>query len=495
MTQDTNNGKANVLHMFDKILIDHLERLIGSSYLTKKLPLNSTIISCLILLIERENEIKSVSSSVSARYTSGTLISELEEMDFGADREDMNAVVQDMIENGYITVNDDNNFIPEKPSEIIANLLDQAFPGMPGMNLIAYLIQTVDEVKSRRKDLKTAKSQFDQVLTLQGVLLDKKQADPAPTKGQEQWEEQKPQIKTSNILGRQKVDTWHKASKISVSDPKVLSSAAYEGKLRKIDFGKPSLDSHKTNNISDIDEQNKSERPKDQATVAETKSYDDVEKHSDVRNMIEEVASEDTNANDSASPMETPLQDTEPAGQDKDPLVKNKDEESETDSTVNIVTEAKEAVDDKPDKSSEKEDLLKIDDDIEKRITTFEEDLALECPICKQSKIQAEETSTGKIFYRCLSKNCNFISWGKPYHIFCPQCNHPFLVEAFDNSGKTILKCPRATCRYRQNLPWEVSENNKENIHLVFQKSNKIIPVLKKARKRVKKIRVIRRKK
>jgi len=495
MTRDTDNGKTNVLDIFDKILIKHLERLIGSNYLTNKLTLNSFILSCLVLLMERENEIKSDPSGVSVRYTYETLMSELEEMDFGPDRKDMDGVVRDMIENGYLTVNDDKRFIPGQPSAILVKLLDQAFPGMPGMNLIAYFIQTVDEVTSGRKDLDTAISQFDQVLTMQGVLLDKEQPDPKPTKGPEQSEEQNHLIKKSGILGRQKVDSWHKASRISLSDPKVLSSAAYEGKLKKVDFGKPSLDEDKTNNISDIDEQSESERPKDRVKGGETKTYDDVEKQSDMQDPVEEVAAKNIVVDDSTSPIETPLQDMEPAEQDKDTLVKNKDEESKIDSTVNKVTEAKEAIGDKPDKSSEKGDLIRIDDDIEKRITAFEENLALECPICKQSKIQAEETAMGKTFYRCLAKNCNFISWGKPYHILCPQCNNPFLVEASDKARKTILKCPRSTCRYRQNLPWEASKNNKEITHPVFQESNNETPVSRKPRKRVKKRRVVRRKK
>jgi hypothetical protein len=242
MTLDTDNSKTNVLDIFDKILIKHLERLIGTNYLTNKLTLNSLIISCLILLMERENEIKNVSSGVSVRYTYETLMHELEEMEFKPDGEDMNIVVRDMIENGYLTVDDDKKFIPGKPSAIMVKLLDQAFPDMPGMNLIAYFIQTVDEVTSERKDLDTAKSQFDQVLTMQGVLLEKEQSDPQPTQGPEQSEDQKRRIKNSGILGRQKVDSWHNASKSSMSESKVLSSAAYEGKLRKLDFGKPSLD-------------------------------------------------------------------------------------------------------------------------------------------------------------------------------------------------------------------------------------------------------------
>jgi hypothetical protein len=495
MTRNTNNGKTNVLDTFDKILIKHLERLIGSNYLMNSLTLNSLIISCLILLIERENEVKSVSSGVSIRYTYETLMSELEEMDFRPDREDMNIIIRDMIENDYITVGDDKKFIPGKPCAIMVKLLDQVFPDMPGMNLIAYFIQTVDEVTSERKDLDAAKNQFDQVLTIQGVLLDKEQPDSSPTKVWKQSEDQKSRIKKSGVLGRQKVDSWHNASKSSLSDPKVLSSAAYEGKLRKLDFGKPILDEHKTKNISDIDEQNNFERSKVRVKGGETNPYDDVEKQSDMQNLVEEGAAKNIPVNDSTSAIETPLQDMEPADQDNDSLVKNKDEESETDLTVNSFTEATEAIDDKPDNWSEKEDLIIIDDDIEKRITDFEEDLALECPICKQSKIQAEKTAMGKTFYRCLAKNCNFISWGKPYHILCPGCNNPFLVEAFDKAGKTILKCPRSTCRYRRNLPWDASENNKEKIHSVLQESNKVTPISRKPRKRIKKRRVVRRKK
>jgi hypothetical protein len=97
MTRDTDNGKTNVLDIFDKILIKHLKRLIGSNYLTNTLTLNSLIISCLILLMERENEIKNVSSGVSVRYTYETLMSELEEMEFNPDRKGMNIVVQDMM--------------------------------------------------------------------------------------------------------------------------------------------------------------------------------------------------------------------------------------------------------------------------------------------------------------------------------------------------------------------------------------------------------------
>jgi len=77
---------------------------------------------------------------------------------------------------------------------------------------------------------------------------------------------------------------------------------------------------------------------------------------------------------------------------------------------------------------SEEHSLEIADDAIEKRIAAFEEDLAMQCPICRNGCVQKEEAGIGKIYYRCSVKDCNFISWGKPYHLVCPQCNNPFLV-------------------------------------------------------------------
>ena len=499
MTQDTDISKNKVLDMFDKILTKHLERLIGSGYLFSELTMNSAIISCLILLIERENEIESFPSGSSGRYTSETLISELEEMGFESNR-DVNIVVQDMIEKGYINV-DDEYFIPGEPATTMVKFLDRTFPGMPGMDLVAYFIQTMDEVNSERKDLDSAISQFDQILNMQGVPLNKEQTDSNRTKLSEQSEEQETQIKKSSILGRQKVDSLHKDSRVSPSAPKVLSLAAYEGKLRKLDFGKSFSEKDEIDKITpDTDNPIESQEPKTRVKSVETKLHDDIESENidtlsgspseqltetdrDVQSPTEEIADTNIPEDDSTSPIETTLQDNKPVEPNIDPFIKKN------------MAEAKEAMIDKPDTTSEKNNSRKIVDSIESRIAAFEEDLALECPLCKQSKVQAEETAMGKIFYRCLTKNCNFISWGKPYHISCPQCNNPFLVETSDNAGKTILKCPRSTCRYRQNLPWELEENNKEKINSVSQGTNKVTPISRKFRKRVKKRRVVRRKK
>jgi ssDNA-binding Zn-finger/Zn-ribbon topoisomerase 1 len=498
MAPDTDNSKNKVLDSFDKILIKHLKRLIGSSYLFSELILNSVIISCLILLMERENEIESSPSESSARYTSEKLISELEEMGFEPDRY-KNSVVQDMIEKGYIHV-EEEYFIPGEPATSMVKLLDRTFPGMPGMNLVAYFIQTMDEVNSGRKDLDSAISQFDQMLNMHGVPLNKEQPDSKPTKVSEQSEEQETQIKKSDILNRQKVDHWHKDSRVSPSAPKVLSLANYEGKLRKVDFGKSFPEQDEIDKITPDTDLIESGGSETRVKPIETKPHDDIESENiealsevlleqltetnrDVQRLTEEIADTNLPQDDSTSSIEISMQDNKAVEPNQDQFIQ-KD-----------VAEAKESMIDKPDTTSEKNNSLNTVDSIESQIASFEEDLALQCPLCKQSKVQAEETSMGKTFYRCLTENCNFISWGKPYHIPCPQCNNPFLVETSDKTGKTILKCPRSTCIYRQNLPWELEENNTERIKSVSQGTNKITAISKKPRKRVKKRRVVRRKK
>ncbi len=236
-----NNDNANkVQNMFDQILCRHMERLIGTSYGIGALPMNSTTISCLTLLMERENEIENFPSDAQERYTAETLISELDEMGFSLGH-NIKTIIEDMIRKDYINVDDHNKLIPDKPTISMAQLLDRTFPQMPGMNLVAYFIQTMDEVKSERKDLDSAINQFNQILQMQGVSLINEQSQTDTEKTSTPSVEQKTQLqkseaslkkgKGSDILGRLKPATWSKQSRVSPSEPKILSSDAFAGKL------------------------------------------------------------------------------------------------------------------------------------------------------------------------------------------------------------------------------------------------------------------------
>jgi hypothetical protein len=139
---------------------------------------------------------------------------------------------------------------------------------------------------------------------------------------------------------------------------------------------------------------------------------------------------------------------------------------------------------------SEQDEAAVADDIIEKHIAAFSEDLASACPVCRIGKIETKQTAKGKSFYTCSNSDCNLISWGKPHHIVCPQCKNPFLIETDDSAGKITLKCPRATCRYRQNLAGE-TENAVPARHDAANPS----PLSPKPRRKVVRRRVLVRKK
>ena len=491
-TQNNINKEYKLQYRFDKILGRHLERLIGTSYGIGGLPMNSATISCLMLLVERENEIDSFPSDPYEHYTTETLINELVEMGFDSDQ-DMKAVAQDMIQNGYIQ-EEDGSLLPEKSAISMTQLLDRAFPGMPGMNLVAYFIQTMDEVKSERKDLDTALNQFDQILHQQGIPLKKEPHQPkvkqasSPSNKQktqldksdaflkaEQQVTQRKKIKRQDISVSSRTETGPDSS-VSLSKPRILSSDSYQGKIeiREVHFGPPPSKQDEPEEITpDPDRKNESEdppveseAPSESLTALSSESVSDEPALHGVDNP--------------ASVAETPIHVQKPKEQETD-LFTDAEEQEETKDIQELGPEI--------------EVLDRTDDDIEKRIGAFEEDLAMECPLCRNSRIKTNTTALGKKYYRCSNKSCNFISWGKPYHIPCPTCNNTFLVEASGKDGKTILKCPRATCPYWQRSPRDIIADPQAEICSASQKTNKATAISEKPRRKVVKRRRVRRKK
>ncbi|MCD6296967.1 MAG: topoisomerase DNA-binding C4 zinc finger domain-containing protein [Deltaproteobacteria bacterium] len=449
-----------IRNLFDQALIQHVERLVGTSDGIGTLPLSCETISCLILLTERENEIENFGLDPSERYTQETFFDELAEMGLESDG-DLKKALQEMTQKGYTRVDADGRFSPEKPTTSAAHLLDSIFPGMPGMNLVAYLIQTMDEVQSGRKDLEFAISQFDQTLEMKGVSLKKEKTSPGPDKAL------KPPVKRVTSLKKIRLP------RIPRSESKILSFSDHSARkeIKAVHFGEllskqdESLES--SPGICEEDEAQKLEMEADEKREAPGE-----------QNKTEDVCAEPEIPSGTLQkiPSEPGAETVDLAGEED--LVLSQDEEKEY-GTENIPEEHV------PDNA---------DDIIEKRIAAFEEDLAMQCPICKSGNIQATETATGKVYYNCSNKNCNFVSWGKPYHLVCPQCNNPFLVETLDRDGKKIIKCPRATCRYRQKSPLEIADEQREKAGSPSKEPAKKPVISRKPRKRVVRRRVVRRK-
>jgi ssDNA-binding Zn-finger/Zn-ribbon topoisomerase 1 len=506
MKQNNTGKEHDVIDRFDEILFKHLKRLIGSKYGIGELALNSVTISLITLLMERENEIASFPPNEIERYTHETLIKDIEEMGFGTPQH-MNVFIEGMIQKDYIHV-DNDRFIPQKPTISMARLMDLVFPNMPGMNLVAYFVQTIDEVKSHRKDIDSATSQFDQILHMQGIPLGK----VSPNK----------EFKSPVILGRKSSDNLFDHSKGSSNEAKVLSPDAYKGKIQitKLNFGESGLKKFEPDKISpDEHEHAEYEELEAAGKFIDTLPHDDAQSQSSDTKMM--TASEEpvktflddqtqrfdaSTANipvhDSISSVEDTSNDLKPDEQGKSSFYDDKDDFSKTASSQKKSETVKETVEDNPETWYKKEDFpinsatlsADKDDDIEKRITAFEEDLALECPICRRSKVLIQSTATGKNYYKCSNKECSFISWGKPHHILCPKCNNPFLIETSNKAGITNLKCPRATCRYWEKLRPDIPGNLKEQMDSATQNTNKTDSISKKPHRKVVRRRVVRRK-
>ncbi|MDY7036291.1 MAG: type I DNA topoisomerase [Thermodesulfobacteriota bacterium] len=479
------SGAYEIENQFNKILGKHIERLIGTRYGIGGLPLNLTIISSLILLNERDKEIESLPSEAFERYTQETLFNELGEIGLDSDP-DMDAWLRDMIRNGYIDLDDNGSFSTGRPTPSMMQLLDHIFPKMPGMNLVAYLIQTIEEVKSGRKDLELAISQFDQTLQMQGIPVKKGKT-------------LKPTVKPKTLVHKKT------PSPVSPSRSKILSPDRHpvHKEIKEIHFGKiltghdksletaPELFEEKAEGL---DEQGKLEEFYAESEIpAGTLPAPISEPDSEIPDLAYESTSTDITLEDTLSTSEySPFFEIEEQGADLSGKEKTEREPTESDP----LEEAEQFPENIFETENVSEDHVQVNSDqtIEQRISAFEEDLAMQCPMCKSAKVLAEETDIGKTYYRCSDKKCHFISWGKPYHLVCPECNNPFLVETPDREGNTLLKCPRATCRYRKKFPWETTDSPCGKPDLSFQAPAKKSAISRKPHKRVVRKRVVRRK-
>lgn len=495
--------------LFDQVLGRHIERLIGTRHGVEALPLNLPTISWLVLLAEREREIESFPSATCERYTHETLLKGLAEIGLDLD-EDLEAALQDIIQKGYIDIDGDGRFFAKKPTVSMAQLLDRAFPRMPGMNLIAYFVQTINEVQSERKDLDYAISQFDQTLQMHGFSLLIQKTHPKPDKAP------KPSVKRITKLRKTEKPP------ISRSKPKILSS---NGNLGQIEVRELSLwqdeapgASQDMDDAIEAQESKIPEEEKEEQQAIDEKPVEFTPSSETEGSLVEPVESSESLSDISSEPSletmslkgETVLPNTSLADTLsiwEEPLSFQKPEEQVTDLSLNPEIEE---TDIKSIESNEalltriapfetetipEEHALERDDDIiEKRIVAFEQDLAMQCPICRKADIKTEQTSTGKVYYKCPNKDCNFISWGRPHHLVCPQCNNPFLVETPDRDGKAILKCPRATCHYWQRPPGEIQEEPQGKAVSQAQEQAEPALISKKPRRRVVRRRVARRK-
>jgi hypothetical protein len=381
---------------FEQIFIKHYEQLTGTKQSVGGLDFTLENIICFILLGGRELAIEDVYGDVSERYSLEQFLVDAAEAGVEAD-EHLQETLKELTVKKFIHEQPDGKFYSYQATRDTARMFNRIYPKMQGLNLLAYIGQTVQEAQSGRTDISSAVSRFDQTLAMQGVPLPKPKIpvitlQPPPASAVKKEEEPQP---TNRRIFRDYV-------------------------------------------VTDTSPKPKTEPLRPAAEVPRMPEGAERRQEDAVR-VTAEIA-----------PQSAPV--------DKEPPLSEASKVSTTEKKPVAVEpasaldqSARSAQEIEQPQSPEKEDTVD-DDEIAARVAAFEKDLALVCPICKTNVLTEKQTAAGKVFYSCTAGNCNFISWGRPHHIACPRCKNPFLVEVTDSAGQLILKCPRATCQYRQAL-------------------------------------------
>ena len=102
------------------------------------------------------------------RYTRETFLEDAAGLGVEPD-EYLETGLRDMIERGYFAVDSKGRIIAQESTLVMTRVLDRIFPKMTGINLLAYIGQTVEEAMTGRTDMEAAASRFDQTLKHHGV--------------------------------------------------------------------------------------------------------------------------------------------------------------------------------------------------------------------------------------------------------------------------------------------------------------------------------------
>lgn len=411
---------------FDDVLVRNINRLLEIDTFTPSLSFNLPTITCLLLIVEREDDIRNAPDSPPDRYTRETFLDALSDVGLSID-DDLMSSFQSLAQYGYVTIGTDEKYHIQISSFAIVSFLNNLFPEMTGMNLVAYILQAIDEVLSGRKKLEDALNQLDQTLISQGIPLSRQNIEKEEKVSLKKQPTQK--MKTAETMEvsddlkkafRNRMSRLRQHSSDDTGEPRVFTTQGSMGaaKVKK-------LYSQEEDAKMDALEKEKEEAEK-AARYAEEKAVKEAEERSS------EIAAKEAEikaAEIAARETELKLKEAEVKVREAEMRAKQLEEERDNSS----------------------QEVKDDSEDIEKRITAYQDNLTMACPVCNIGKIGSEKTDNGKVYYHCSNENCGFVSWGRPYPFQCPVCKNSFLVEFMSSDNIPGLKCPRATCSFSQN--------------------------------------------
>jgi hypothetical protein len=418
-----------LLSGFNDVLAQHMDRLLGFKLGPAGMPLNVITLACLALLSEREND--ATGPNAKARYTAEEFLAELSDLglrEYG----DCEDILRQLREKDYVRQAGEGGIMPNPVALRLEELLERIFPKMPGLNFVAYVTQTIGEVKTGRKALAPALSQFDQTLTMQGVsVVKRKPATPSGDRAPLPKRDPHPPVSSSqdslSLRPDQEQNIAGQKGRVPsrAPGPRVLGSRTSSQLLEVQEFtmGEIGLGSGGMLEMPLDLTREPAGAPNEPEPDEQPDLTEPVGATTSVQTGIETEVAEGANSKDPAAP--------EP---DERTLLSHDLNETETQDNLSPDQEAM------PIQSDEER--------IEQQVVAFEEELSLWCPMCNKDRLEVSTTPTGRTYYRCASRDCHFVSWGRPLHHPCPRCKNPFLIQVADKSGRMAYKCPRATCHF-----------------------------------------------
>ncbi len=454
----------------DEILAREITSLIDVDSNAAMMSFNLATISCITLIVEREREIKQYSDFPPERYRRDSFTREL--LDIGLETDDnLEHVITKSLKSGYISKTEKGDFIAEMPAFMMAGFLDSMFPGMQGMNLIAFVLQMNDEVNSGRKSLELAKKSFESTLKTRGVLVshgnaEKRASDLASgvVKASVQTNKISKKLKKENLdrlsllMKTRKKSSHEYSAKLQVKDVFDKGPSKEDIAAQKIEIKKAEETARKAAELArQLKEKDERIKEAEETAKEARKQLKELEEKERALNTALEKAEELEARQAQMEEKEAQLQAMEERIRQKEEQIRLEQEarqiEAKKIEAKKIEQREREA------KELREKNALNSEQDIESQIAAFESELAMPCPLCSDGQIQEKTTEKGKQFFSCTKPECRFVSWDKPYHFECPLCKNSFLIEMQVSGNGKGLKCPRATCSYTQNNLLDPKQN------------------------------------
>ncbi|MDX9962249.1 DNA topoisomerase I [Desulfobacter postgatei] len=450
MPQGSSTTRESVRKQLDEIIAKEITAFIDVDSNMALMSFNLATISCIVICVDREREIKEYADAPPERFNRKTFTSEL--VDIGLDQDDyLDNAISTVLGSGYITTLPNGELKSEMPAFMMVGFLDSMFPGMQGLNLIAFILQMNEEVNSGRKSLELAKQSFEKTLKTRGVSVTKDRAQERATE-MVKGIHKAVTVQSKQISARLKREKLNKLSQLMKTRKQRTDGYHEKVKIKNLFDKEPSPE--------EIEAEKQKARENDKAALKaaelakELAGKEEKIKQAELtaQKLAEQlkVIEEKQKAAEEAIALE--------AQEKAEALVAKEQEMAEREARLITLEEKLKRREEEAKKEAEAKKLAAVQsekekkqDDIESRIATFEQTLSMPCPLCRNGSVQEKTTDKGKVFYSCNQKDCRFVSWDKPYHFECPLCKNPYLTEFITPSDTPGLKCPRASCTYSQN--------------------------------------------